>query len=302
MFYKDDWLSWSYDGVKFGKKLNPESSFEFQFKKTINRPLKSHKEELLENTRVIRDSFTEPFDLLFSGGVDSEVVLRCHHALKIPINVFIFKYENDYNYHDVRHALRICNELNITPKVIDFNLRQFFENDAYDIWKTGYYSESGMLPHMKMFDYVDNIPVLGMGNPQWGFHNNQWVFEQYEKFHHTSFYGISQSRKVISDWFEYSPEVILSHMFLPGMQSVTDNRIVGDEFYFNAQKYFLYKQIWSEIEIRSKMRGYEGDGPTQSFAKGLECIAEFRKIYIEKINIDSIKLHFTKQEMIDLLI
>jgi hypothetical protein len=50
------------------------------------------------------------------------------------------------------------------------------------------------------------------------------------------------------------------------------------------------------------MRGYEGDGPTQSFAKGLECIAEFRKIYIEKINIDSIKLHFTKQEMIDLLI
>ena len=45
MFYKDNWLSWSYDDVKFGKKLHPKAKFEFQFKQIINRPLKSHKEE-----------------------------------------------------------------------------------------------------------------------------------------------------------------------------------------------------------------------------------------------------------------
>ena len=97
MFYKDNWLAWTYDDVKFGNKTTPQSRFEFQFKKTIKQPLKSHKQELLENTRIIRDSFNEPFDLLFSGGVDSEIVLRCHVELKIPINVFIFKYEKDYN-------------------------------------------------------------------------------------------------------------------------------------------------------------------------------------------------------------
>ena len=94
MYYRDSWFTWYYDGAEYGPKLHPESKFEITFKKVITRPLKSYREELLLNTQIIADTFNGPFDLMFSGGVDSEVILRCHKELGIPINVFIFRYEN----------------------------------------------------------------------------------------------------------------------------------------------------------------------------------------------------------------
>ena len=300
MFYKDNWLAWTYDGVKFGNKTTPQSKFEFQIKKTVHRPLKSHKQELLENTKVIRDSFNEPFDLLFSGGIDSEIVLRCHVELKIPINVFIFKYENDYNCHDVRHALRICEDLNVTPTVIDFDLAKFFETDAYDIWKMGYFHKAGMLPHMKMIEYLDNIPVLGLGQPDWSFKDSKWQFNLNESDHSQSIYGVAINRLMLACWFEYSPEVILSHMQLPNMQRLINNAVPGDQFSFDVNKYYLYKKIWPEIQIRVKRNGFEGNNTIPKNCDVLELI-EFNNTYINSINISHNTLLYNKQELISLL-
>ena len=302
MFYKDDWLSWSYDGIKFGNKTTPKSEFDFQFKKIINRPLKSHKEELLENTRVIRDSFKEPFDLLFSGGLDSEIILRCHVELKIPINVFIFKYENDYNYHDVRHALRICDELNVTPTVVDFNLQKFFENDAYDIWKKGYFHKAGTLPHMKMIEYLDNIPILGLGQPDWSFENSEWQFNLNETDHCQSIYGVAVNRLMLDCWYEYSPEVILSHMQLPNMQHLINNAVPGDQFVFDTKKYYLYKKIWPEIAVRSKRNGFEkfGTHPRVTSLE-LQSLVQFQKQHIDSMDISNTVCLLSSAQLINLL-
>jgi hypothetical protein len=300
MFYKNDWLSWTYDGVEFGNKTTPQSRLEFQFKKTIKQPLKSHKEELLENARAIRERFSEPFDLLFSGGIDSEIILRCHVELKIPINVFIFKYENDYNYHDVRHALRICDELNVNPTVVDFNLQKFFENDAYDIWKTGYFLKAGTLPHMKMIEYLDNIPVLGLGQPDWSFENKSWQFNLNESDHSQSIYGVAINRLMLACWYEYSPEVILSHMQLSNMQRLINNAVPGDQMLFDVNKYYLYKKIWPEIEIRVKRNGFEGNNTIPKNCAVPELM-EFNKTYINSIDISHNTSLYNKQELISLL-
>ena len=298
MFYKDDWLSWSYDTVKFGKKLHPKAKFEFHFNQTINRPLKSHKEELLENTRAIRDSFNEPFDLLFSGGLDSEIILRCHHALKIPINVFIFKYENDYNYHDVRHALRICEELNVTPTIIDFDLAKFFENDAYDIWKSGYFQKAGILPHMKMIEYLDNIPVMGAIEPTWEFNNDSWKFQFEEKWHSWNIYGASINRLMIADWYEYSPEVLVSHTLLPRIQNLVNSKTNAD---YDQIKYFLYNDLWPEIVIRPKRNGFEQFG-TKSKVVSVVSLQQFQKQHINSIDISNTVYSMRADQLINLLV
>jgi len=301
MFYKDDWLSWTYDGVKFGKKTSPQSKFEFEFKKVINRPIKTHKEELLANTRLLRDKFSEPFDLLFSGGVDSEVILRCHHELKIPINVFIFKYKNDYNYQDVRHALRICDELNVTPTVIDFNLNDFFEKEAYDIWKKVYTIHTGMLTHMKMVDYLDNIPVMGSGVPTWVCVDGQWKYELQEFLHGQSLYANTIGRKMIHTWYSYSPEVLLSHCELPRIQKLFSNPTT-DPFLFETIKYYAYKDIWPEIVVRPKRNGYEQFG-TKPKRKSDELVAmiDFENNIIRPANVKSVIVQYTKEELINLI-
>jgi hypothetical protein len=253
MFYKDNWMTWYYDGVEKGNKTSPDSKYELKITPTIKQPVKSYKEELLANARLIRDSFNEPFDLLFSGGVDSEVVLRCNHELDIPVNVYVFRYENNYNLSDVTHALRICDELNVTPTVIDFNLKHFFENDAYDVWRTGYFKSSGRLPHLKMIEYLDNIPIFGDSNPHWEYSGGEWLIEFSEKNHSQTIYGTSVGRKMLPDWYEYSPEVIVSNLQVPTMQEL----LAGGNTNFELFKYQLHNSIWPEIKIRPKLVGFE---------------------------------------------
>jgi hypothetical protein len=296
MYYKNNWLTWSYDGVEKGTKLTPTSKYELKFIPTITQPVKSYKEELLANTRSIRDSFREPFDLLFSGGVDSEVILRCNLELGIPINVFIFRYENNYNLPDVTHALRICDELNVTPTVIDFNLKKFFENDAYDVWKTGYFKSSGRLPHMKMFEYLDNIPIMGDGCPYW-IYDKQWLFEMDEASHSATCYANSIGKPALADWYEYSPEVLLSHMQTPIIQKLLLNKYAD----FNEIKYQLHNNIWTELQIRPKLIGFEGYDNFGNPVQIPKFMMDFQRQIINPSKLIHKTYRFTADELINQL-
>jgi hypothetical protein len=297
MFYKNNWLTWYYNEVAYGPKTTLDSKFDIKITPTITRQVKSYKEELLTNASLIRDSFNEPFDLMLSGGVDSEVILRCYLELKIPINVFVFRYENNYNLPDVTHALRICKELNVTPTVIDFNLQKFFENDAYDIWTTGYYLNSGRLPHMKMIEFMDNIPIMGDGEPMWIFKNNEWKFELDEVCHSQSIRCKTIGRSVIADWYEYSPEVIISHMKHPMIQELMQTPSTPKQYV--ETKYQLHKQLWNSIEIRTKYVGYEGNLKPGMNSSKPSFMLEFNKLYND--HRSSTSFYYTKQELINAL-
>ena len=297
MFYKNNWLTWYYDDVEYGPKTTLTSKFDLKIKPTITRPVKSYKEELLLNTSLIRDSFSEPFDLLFSGGGDSELVLRCHHHLKIPINVFVFRYENNYNLPDVTHALKICEELNITPKVIDFNLKHFFENNAYDIWTTGYYLNGGRLPHMKMIEYLDNMPIMCDGDSYWSFDNNEWRFELDEQCHSQAIYCKTTQRPMITDWCEYSPEIIIAHMNHPVIQDLMQGPATYKKYI--ETKYVLYNTLWDSIKIRPKYVGYEGSLPPGLNSSKPEFMLEFNKQHT--VHLVNTCFDYSKQDLINAL-
>lgn len=297
MFYKNNWLTWYYDNVEYGPSTSPTSKFDIKITPTISRQVKSYKEELLLNASLIRDSFNEPFDLMLSGGVDSEVILRCYLELKIPINVFVFKYENDYNLPDVTHALRICKELNVIPTVINFNLQKFFENEAYDIWTTGYYLNSGRLPHMKMIDYLDNIPIMGDSPPYWKFFNNEWHFELSEIDFSQLVYSKTTNRTMVANWYEYSPEVIISHIEHPVMQSLMQGFASHNQYI--KTKYNLHKQLWNAIEIRPKYVGFEGTLTPGMNSSKPPFMLEFNKLYND--HRSSTTFHYTKQKLINAL-
>jgi hypothetical protein len=293
MFYKDNWMTWYYDGVERGPKTSPESVWSLDFKKTISRPIKSYKEELLLNAQALRDQFTEPFDLLLSGGVDSEVILRCYHELKIPVNVFIFQYENNINRQECIRALNLCNELNVTPTVIDFNLEKFFENDAYDIWKTGYFASAGRLIYLKFLEYLDNIPVLGDGDLECFYENDNWYFQLRELEYAVTVYATAIGKKVIADWYHYSPEVIISHMNTPIVNKMLNNAV--PILNYSEVKYFCYKSIWPQIEIRKKQSGWEIDS-INSIPPYME---KFNRTYTN--NMEFKKYSFTRKEFTELL-
>lgn len=298
MFYKNNWFTYSYDSVLFGHKDSPSSEFTIELTPTVTS-VGSYHEELKNNAMRIRDMITGSLDLMFSGGIDSEVILRIYNDLKIPINVYIFKYENDYNYREFNQAIKVCDALGVKHKIIDFNLEKFFENEAHSIWSKVNCNSSGWLPHMKMTEYLDGTPIIGSGDPYWIRTSKElttkcpWVFEIDEGAKAWTVYHKNIQRNIISDWYEYSPEMIISHLNLPLIQKLINDQIPGKLSSFSS-KAILHKEIWPSIDIRPKLVGFEGDKPAGYYSKPAFML-DFDNAYCG--NVSSKKYYFTEEEL-----
>ena len=296
MFYKNNWFTWRYDNIPYNTKPRGDAVWNIDIKKTVTRSINSYKQELLLNAQLIRDIVSGPIDLMFSGGLDSEIVLRCYLELGIPINVITFRYENDYNIRDYYNAMRICKELNVVPKVIDFNLKSFFENDAYDIWIKALPNAAGRLPHMKMLDYLDNFPVMcdgfGAYSDSITCEENKLLFNFNEAHYAQSLYAIKINRQMISHWYEYSPELILAWLELPEIQNFKSN--------YNVTKHHMQKNIWPDVVIREKLRGFEGPDDSFELFSSPTFMKDFYRKYI-KGNVKITKYTFGENQFKNLL-
>ena len=306
MFYRDNWLSWTYnDGTEYGPKLDPTAEFKCTIKNVITRPVKSYYEELKANACAIRDTFNGELSLLFSGGIDSEVILRTYLDLKIPIKVYICKYSNDHNVHDYNCAIKICQELNVTPCVVDFDLEKFFENEAYDIWTKSYATGPGWLPHMKMTEYVDGLPIIGSGEPYYRRTSrdmttkHHWVFELDEAPHHWATYHKTVGRTAITDWYEYSPEIVVAYTQLPYVQQLINDDVAG-KLDNVSSKSVIHQAYWPTLFNRMKLVGFEGQVPNKEKLFP-PFMVEFGEQYIWKPFIPPKKQTYSEAELLKLI-
>ena len=306
MFYKDNWFAWTFDdGPEYGPKVTPTSEFNIILRNTITRPVKSYYEELLENGRAIRDTFSGELDLLFSGGIDSEVILRVYLELKIPINVYIFKYENDYNLPEFTQAVKSCEALGVKPRIIDFNLQKFFENEAYEYFNTTYCCGPGWMPHMKMTEYCDGLPIIGSGETYARRTSRDltkkypWVIELEEKSHHWAIYHKTIGRPAITDWYEYSPEVTIAYLNLPYVQKLLSDEVQGKLTNISS-KALIHQEYWPDLVDRKKSIGFEGPNPSKDTPELTPFMIDFGVKHI----LNSIKQKFytyTAEELISLI-
>lgn len=285
MFWKNNWLQYSYDGVNDLKiKKTPSSIWKLIINKTIDAPLKSYKEELLLNAQTIRENFSEPFDLLLSGGVDSEVVLKCYVESKIPINVFVCKYKDNINQEDFQEALTTCNIYGIKPNIIEFDLKHFVENDAHDMWNKGYFAAVGYMINMKLIEYLDNIPIIGDGINADNFEIQKKSCNMviHEKHFSGAIYGNLINRPILSSWFDYSPEVLASFLDL-NLHKWKKHQLIQPPFdnaNLHKLKYINFNKILG-TRIRKKRTGWESvnflDDFTQKHIKHFVSTRTFTK-------------------------
>ena len=298
-------MSYSFDEIEYGKKLSKESIFSINFNKKIKKnTIPSYKDALYNNGKIMRDSFNEPFDVLLSGGVDSEIVVRLFKDLGIKHNTFIFRLENDYNIRDVNDAISICQQINIPYKIIDFNLEHFFEHDALEYLNKSFVPRAGRLPRLKWIEYLDNIPVFCDGEPYWKrlyttdySIQSEWHLQLSEDAYSSSLYASNIDRTLIGDWYEYTPEIILSHMEHPMTQKLLNDQLHGKLSSWSS-RYAMHQEIWPEIITRKKLVGYEG--ATGNPGTGPDFIGDFQRMYMD--NITNTKKILTQDQVFDLLV
>jgi hypothetical protein len=276
------WLSWSFNDVPFGLRTNKNDVYKFKINPLpTSGPVKSYKEELYNNARLMRDYHVGKFDVLLSGGIDSEIVVRTFKDLMIPHNTYIFKYENNINHKDVTSAIEIATCLNIPYKIIDFNLEKFFNTEAYDIFQKSGCIRAGRLPHLKFTDYLDNIPVAGDAEPYWVrvlktdySTKSDWVFSITEASHNVSMYLHSIGRANVVDWYEFNPNLIKAFNELPLIQNLINDKIPGKLSSWTSRTP-IHSEIWSDIKHKHKLTGYEGDNYTGVYPEYIIKIQDY---------------------------
>jgi hypothetical protein len=311
MSFVNDWISWAYDQDPAQKfKLRPDSKMTISVNPVGIHSLGSYRQEILDNMSLIRDSFSGPLDLAFSGGGDSELALRCFHELGIPVNVINFRYNDNLNCLELQRAQDICQDLGIKQTVIDFDLKKFYENDAYDVWTTGYYLNAGRLVHMKMLEYMDNTPLFCDGVIQSSFaisrYQGTWSFRFKELSLSLANYCNRIGRPAVANVFDFSPRPLARFLRIPVVAGLFTNRLPAVTDY-SIIKYQLMNQLYPEIAIRNKMTGFEGTLPTGKDTSRPQYMIDFNNQYIfdncngvQKFKIASSEVIYSYNEMIAL--
>ena len=211
MLRHNDWMTYSYDNVIKGPKKSKNDQLRIHIKKG-EVPTIPYIDALYQNAKILQDTFNQTQDVLLSGGIDSEVIVRINKDLGIKQNLYTFRLEDNINYKDVNASVKLADELNLKLNLIDFNARKFVETEAESLYKKTYMP----LPYLirtAWYEFLDNLPVVGNAEQYW----RRELGSDYSKksvWNHTWLEGdFSQTiwsnyvnRPIIGEWYLYTPE------------------------------------------------------------------------------------------------
>lgn len=281
VFSENNWHGWVYGNQPEYTKQVPNQPFRtFHRKSTIT--VGTYKEELIKAAQSTIDTYpNQKFTLFFSGGADSELVLRSYLAINHPIEVIIYRYENDYNLYDVSYAVTICSMLGVPYKLIDFNLQKFYENDAEKYSEISEIDRPRALPHLKFLETTDNIGILGQGDPWWYRKEyidytvkGTWEYKDTESFVGAAKFIKHINKPSIDRWLKWTPGLFLSYTKLNWFKTLSNDGIIGKAG-VNSTKLQGYREAYPEILDRNKLTGFE---------KIDELINEFESFLSKKNN------------------
>lgn len=223
-----------------------------------------------ENNRNINDIFsdhlsirqTKYVEVLYSGGLDSELVLLSCLTNNIPVIAItlVIKVEGMIvNTHDLYYAEKFCREHNITHNLIELDGDKFFENGKHIDYLHPYHIiEPHVATHLWLLEQCNYFPVLG-GDWPW-VHTQidnkvlspfRLEFSSYERFMQDK--GINGIGNMIGYSLESSAKLIQIHL----------NNHIGDES-VSVFKSRMYRTMYPSLTARLRSYGWENH-KTQKF-------------------------------------
>ena len=275
---ENNWYQWQYgDEPLFGRQT---SNLPFNtFYGKSNTPIGSFKEELQKAAKSTLDHYPglKPC-IFFSGGVDSELILRAYLDIGANPKVYIVRYENDLNIYDVSYAITICTILKVEYNLIDFNLQQFYENDAEKIAEDAQIDRPRMLPHIKFTECADGLIIVGHSDIRWYRPHDDytkkatWLAQDFEHDIGCDKYNILHNRPAIYQWWKWTPGLVISYTQLKWFKQLVNDEIIG-KLGLNSSKLSGFREAYPDLITREKQTGFE---------KSDELINEFESFLKQK--------------------
>lgn len=172
-----------------------------QFKETVNDPLAA----AIEAVNDIVNNYSAPYNLLASGGIDSQAMIYAWKQSNYPFNVYSFRYNDTYNLHDIDTLAVFCKREGIQYKIIDFDYISFLETEHDSIAKKYQCSSPQITMHIKMASFFQGTCIYAGNFLNTGSANLTHAIMGLYRFSNTI-----EGKNVIPYFFLHTPELAYS--------------------------------------------------------------------------------------------
>ena len=239
----------------FYRTSGTASTFQLQID-PITRDVGSYGDELILNAQEIYDKRAGKLYCMYSGGIDSELVMEVFLSQGMDITPVIVNLIPDYNTHDMSWAYEYCNKRNLKPLIINLDLEKFIKSG--EILDVAYKARTGFhqyLSTMKVALSLDGEVLLGQDEPYISPLDNTWYFLEKESWCGWANLYNEKHIQGTSCFLSWSAETLLSFMLDPTIQDLGNNRLPGKKGTFTSRK-FVYGRKFPMPE-RQKYTGWE---------------------------------------------
>ncbi len=250
------------------------------------------RQEQRRTADLIYKEYGKDFVVMFSGGTDSEIVIRSFLDIGVKPRCVFIRFKHNYNIDDYNVALRIGDQLGIHVERWDFDVIDFHRSGA-----AAEFAEQIQCRQIAYLTVYNCIRSLGMpavmggemllrrhvanGSPtEW-----YYVFRENEDASAMRF-SLKYNIPLVNEWFSYTPEMMayyLENKKIQELVTVKDNGKLGSV----STKNFVLKGLIPEIIIKRKTHGYEKLG-----GFNIETYFELYKTHVPRLesSLDGILL------------
>ena len=260
----NDSFVWGYNGVPFVLRESEHDKFFVEYGKLTRQPL-SWKEECIETARLIYETSKEhneiPF-VLFSGGLDSQVVVEAFRLSGVPFNVVTIRFNDDWNWHDIKFAIEWCQTYNIKQTILDIDLVHFLENDVLDIGIPCQAHSPQYCVFLWGMNQVEGFPVTSFdGEPELSRSKDnlkKCFFIQEEIHLAAEKHFMCQERKCAPSFYNYTSELKISHLIDSETLNFA-NCVKYNEYTDNNSWFYGASNFVNGISVSTVNSGYTQD-------------------------------------------
>jgi len=258
-FTHNNHLTYSIDNRTFGYRRTTHDKFkvnvgsvDLDYYKTSN-----WLQEQYRTADLIYKDFGKDLIILFSGGTDSEIVVRAFNDIGIKPRLIFIKFANDYNINDLIIAQKITTDLGLSLEVIEF--------DVVDFYKSGQAFEFASAIHCRQIAYLTvyhhilklQAPAIMGGEMLLRQTNNNWYYCFRENEDASAIrFSMKYDIPLVNEWFSYTPEMMGYYLNEPVIQDLISNKIPHKLSSVSTKNQVL-KSLMPALIEKTKTHGYE---------------------------------------------
>lgn len=242
------------------------NEFYAEFKDVELRPFDNILDVFADNLSYVG----KPAEILYSGGMDSEAVMRSCLLNKIPLKAITMRLNLrgcPINTHDLYYSEKFCRENNIEQKFVDLQVGKFFREGIFlDYLRPYNITSVHVATHFWLFEQCDSFPILGgdwpwpqIDNKVYSPHNHNFAF--YDTFMRD--HSISGIGNFLGHSLESCLMLIKAHI---DVQTKYPDSTGGDNLRIITLKQKMFEQLGlGTLELRHKSYGWETHKQFKSF-------------------------------------